>query len=276
MTLPPEHEQAIRNAIEEDVAASADIKTVPAADSSADARRSWLTRAFTARGIGPIARYGGVSSTPMTVEVIDLLGVRRVVRFEHEDDAAKHGPLRAELIRQGAVRAGYITNAKIAGDAYFLMCSLAQVVGGVDPLDEVREYADGYRLEGRRLEGLSFAKGDLYTTLDTIRTYPYSKHLINVWLNALERGDYVGDPPQPPLVIDRDGGEWTSITHFGCYVRWGRDQPGTIRNDALAGRVVELGGRRWLAKAWEGTTRARRRRIITVLVRFPDDGEGGV
>jgi hypothetical protein len=151
------------------------------------------------------------------------------------------------------LKAAPITSAKIAGDAFYVLCKLARVVGGHNPLDEAREWIDGYRHEADRIE-VSLARADLYQTLDTLRRYPYSKRHINLWLNAVERYGRADEPPAPPLALDRHkGGEWASITHLATYVRWGRDQPGTISSDALAGRVVELGGKRWTARP--GTTR---------------------
>jgi hypothetical protein len=118
----------------------------------------------------------------------------------------------------------------------------------------------------------SFAKRELYTTLDQIRTFLYSKRQINLWMNATERGTYA-PAPQPPLFVDEHGGEWTSVTHLATYIRWGREHTGVVNNKALAGLVVELGGKRWQAKAWDDTTRQRQRRIVAVLLRLPAVGE---
>lgn len=252
------------------------------------ARRAWLAWAFNVPSgwrIGEIVRYGAADVTPMTVELIPPGdGKPRLVRFEEEREAVKHSTLRATLIRDGGLRAAQITSAKIAGDAYYVMCALARVVGGGDPTDEVREWLGGYRLEARR-EDRSFAKADLYGTLEALRAYPYSKRQINQWLATLERlrpGERAPEPPRPPLFVDDRRGEWTSITHLATYIRWGRDQPGTISNKALAGLVVELGGQRWRARAWDATTRDRQHQIASVLVRLPaeesatdDDEESG-
>jgi hypothetical protein len=209
----------------------------------------------------------------MTFEIVPPGdGKPKIVRLEEERDAAKNGTLRLALTRDAGLRAEPITNARVAGDAYYELCKLARVVGGSDPLDEAQEWVDGYRVEAERLS-LSLARRDLYATLDALRSYPYSKRQINLWISRVERGELAGDPPRPPLVIDDKGGEWTSITHLATYVRWGRDRPGVIRDDALAGRVVELGGERWRASAWDATTRQRRERIITVLVRLPGADE---
>lgn len=254
---------------------------VPGDNATDPARRKWLAWAFTVPAgsrIGEVTRFGASDRTPMTIEIVPPGDGRpRIVRLEEERDAAKNGTLRLALIRDTGLNAAPIANAKVAGDAYYVLCKLARVVGGSDPRDEVREWVDGYRSEAKRME-FSFAKRDLYATLDALRGHPYSKRHINLWINAVERGEFAGEPPQPPLAIDSKGAEWTSITHLATYVRWGRDQPGTISNDALAGRVVELGGQRWLARAWDGTTRERRHRIITVLVRLPsveDDSDEG-
>jgi hypothetical protein len=203
--------------VHDDLPDELNIKAVPAAKASADDRRAWLAFAFTAGGVGEVIRYGGVSCTPMTVEVIDQLRTRRIVRFDHERDAERHGTLRAELIRQGMVRAEHVTNGKVAGDAYFLMCSLGRVLGGVDPHDEVSEWISGYRLEARRIE-LSFAKGDLYRALDTIRRYPYSKRQINLWLDAVDGHGNAGEPPRPPLVttVGAASGHRSHISRATC------------------------------------------------------------
>jgi hypothetical protein len=268
-----------------DESKGADAKHPVPGDNATDPdRRRWLAWAFTVPPgwrVGEVVRYGGASCTPMTIEVAPPGdGGSKIVRLEEERDAAKNGTLRHALTRDAGLKAAAITNAKVAGDAYYVLCKLARVVGSSDPRDETREWVDGYREEANRLP-LSFAKGELYETLDALRRYPYSKRQINLWLAAIERyGGEAGEPPRPPLAIDTArGGEWTSITHLSTYVRWGRDQPGTIRNDALAGRVVELGGERWAASAWDRTDRQRERRIITVLVRLPsvendvDEGE---
>lgn len=262
----------------------ADAKRPVPGDNATDPdRRDWLAWASTipARSrIGEVTRYGAASRTPMTIEIVPPGdGKPTMVRLEEERDAARNGALRLALTRDAGLKAAPITNAKIAGDAYYVLCKLARVVGGGDPRDETREWIDGYREEAKRLE-LSFAKGDLHGTLDALRRYPYSKRQINLWLAEAERHGELGagEPPRPPLAIDGKGGEWTSITHLATYIRWGRDQPGTISNEALAGRVVELGGTRWKASAWDGTTRQRQDRITTVLVRLPtakDDPEGG-
>jgi hypothetical protein len=70
------------------------------------------------------------------------------------------------------------------------------------------------------------------------------------------------------LIVHR-AEEWTSITHLGTYHRFGRDHSGTISDRKLAALVVELGGERWDADAWDATNRKRQHRIITVMVRFP-------
>lgn len=246
---------------------------VPGDNATDPERRAWLRWAFTISDgwdIGEITRYGARSRTPMTVEIVPPgHGTPRLVRLEEEQEAAKHGSLRLALTRDAGLSGAAITNAKIAGDAYYVMCKLARVIGSSDPLDETREVIDGYREEATR-EKQSLAKPDLYRTLDWLRRFPYSKRQINLWLAALERGDGKNrEAPRPPLLVDDQGGEWTSITHLATYYRWGREQPGVIANDALAGRVVELGGVRWKASAWDSTTRERQRRIITVLVRLP-------
>ena len=155
------------------------------------------------------------------------------MRIEEERDAAKHATLRLALTRDAGLKAAQITNGKIAGDAYYVLCRFARVVGGVDPRDEVWEVVDGYRHEANRLR-LSLARADLFGSLDRLRSYPYSKRQINLWLNAVEHHGEIGagEPPRPPLVVDGKGGEWTSITHLATYVRWGRDRPGTIAEAA--------------------------------------------
>jgi hypothetical protein len=253
----------------------ADIKVVPGASAPPDARRAWLTLAFAANGVGEVVRWGGESVTAMTVEIFNQLEERRVVRFEHEDDATRHGTLRAELIRQAGVRAEHITNAKIAGDVYFLLCSLARIEGPLDPLSEVREWMAGYRLDAAR-EPFSLAKPDLYRTLDRIRNYPYDRKLLALWQRDLERrGEMARDArPKPPLFVERTNeGEWTSISHFACYVRWDLDIGVPISSKTLAGRVVEVGGDRRRTVAWDATTRTRQHRIEAVLIRFPDERE---
>jgi hypothetical protein len=243
-------------------------------DSATDpVRRAWLEWAFTVPTgwrVGEVVRYGAADCTPMTIEILPPGGgTPRIVRFEEERDAAKNGTLRLALTRDAGLSAAPVASVRTAGDAYYVLCKLARVVGGGDPRDETCEWIDGYRLDAERIS-LSFARRDLFATLNALRSYPYSKRQINVWMARVERGERAGDPPRPPLAVDKDDGEWTSITHLATYVRWGRDQPGVIRNDALAGRVVELGGRRWEAKAWDDMTRQRQQRIITVLVRLPD------
>ena len=88
-------------------------------------------------------------------------------------------------------------------------------------------------------------------------------------MERLEPKEPAPKPPAPPLLIVDKADEWTSITHLATYIRWGRDQPGVISNKALAGLVVELGGERWRARAWDTTTRDRQHQICTVLVRLP-------
>jgi hypothetical protein len=252
-------------------------------DSATDPeRREWLEWAFSVPDgwrVGEVTRHGGGSHTPMTVELVPPGdGKPRVVRLEEERDAAKQGTLRLALTRDAGLRAAPITNAKVAGDAYYVLCALGRVVGSGDPRDEAREWIDGYRQEALHLD-LSLAKGALHATLDQLRRHPYSKRQINLWLGTVERHgvEVAGEPPRPPLVIDttsprrddRPPGEWTSITHLATYVRWGREHAGVINPEALAGHVVELGGRRWRASAWDTTTRQRKDRIITVLVRLP-------
>src|SRR5262245_43763479 len=161
---------------------------------------------------GEPIRYGGTKRTPMVLPVIPPgNGQPRRVRFEEERDAEKPGTLRAALIRDGGLRAEHITGNKIAGDFYWVLCQVARVVGAINPLDELREQLDGYRLEARR-ETHAFGKGDLYGTLDALRRYPYSKRQINQWLAALEHlapGQHPPPPPRPPLFVDdRDAGEW--------------------------------------------------------------------
>jgi len=254
--------------------------TVPGDTATDPERREWLERAFSVPDgwrIGEVTRYGGGSHTPMTVELVPPGGGKpRVVRLEEEREAARQQTLRLALTRDAGLRGGPITNAKVAGDAYYVLCALAQLHGGGDPRDEALEWIDGYRQEAVQLP-LSLAKGHLYLTLDRLRRHPYSKRKINLWVAAVERDTMTaGEPPRPPLVIDptprpdgRPPGEWTSITHLATYVRWGREHGGVILPEALGGRVIELGGKRWKASAWDGTTRQRRRRISTVLVRLP-------
>jgi hypothetical protein len=253
---------------------------VPGDNATDPERREWLEWAFSVpdgHRIGEVTRYGGADHAPMTVEIVPPgNGKPRVARLEEEREAAKQGTLRLALTRDAGLRAAPITNAKLAGDAYYVLCALARVVGGSDPRAQTREWIDGYRQEAERLY-LSLAKGHLYATLDRLRRHPYSKRKINLWLAEVERNpDTAGDPPCPPLIVDQtprlDGrppGEWTSITHLATHIRWGREHAGTISNDALAGRVVELGGKRWEAAAWNDTTRQRQHRIATVLVRLP-------
>ncbi len=263
------------DALDADDAARKGKPGFPGDGASDPHRRDWLVWAFSVPNgsrIGEVTRYGAADVTPMTIEIIPPGdGKARLVRFEEEREASKHATLRAALIRDGGLRAEQITNAKIAGDAYYLLCKLARVVGGADPRDEVREWLDGYREEAKRTER-SLAKRDLYATLDALRCYPYSKRQINLWLSAMERlrpGERAPQPPAPPLfVVDKDA-EWTSITHLATYVRWGRDQPGTISNKALAGLVVELGGERQRMRAWNDSKRERQHQICTVLVRLP-------
>ena len=235
-------------------------------------RREWLGWLFSVPPgftVGEVTRFGAADVTPMTIEIVPPNGdPPQVVRFEEEQAAAGHGALRRALTRDAGLRAEHVTSGKAAGDAYYLLCKLARVLGGGDPRDAAEEWISGYRLEAKR-ENYSLRKGDLHATLDALRSYPYSKRQINVWLNALDRGDFA-EEPKPPLIVDEKGGEWTSITHLATYVRWGRDQPGVIGNKALAGLVVELGGKRWLARAWDTTTRQRQHEIRTVLVRLPD------
>lgn len=241
-------------------------------DGASDPQRErWLEWAFSVpKGsrVGEVIRYGADDVTPMTVEVVPPgNGKPRIVRFEEERQAANHGTLRRALVRDGDLRAEHITSAKVAGDAYYLLCKLARVVGSNDPQDKVREWCDGYREDAER-HACSLAKGDLHETLDRLRRYPYSKRQINLWLAAQERGEFAQEP-RPPLFEDSKGGEWTSITHLATYIRWGRDQPGVIDNTALSGLVVELGGEKWVAQGWDATTRQRQHKITTVLVRLP-------
>lgn len=243
---------------------------VPGEGASDPERRGWLRTIFSVPDgweLGEVVRYGATARTPLTIELLPPGGGDpRVVQFDEEEDAARPGSLRMALGRAG-LRAAWIANAKIAGDVYYVLCKLAKVIGGQHPLDELREQIDGYRLEARP-EPHSFRKGYLYGTLAALRAWPYSKRQINLWLAALERGADV-DPPVPPLFVDDEGGEWTSVTHLATYIRWGRDQPGVISNEALAGRVVQLGGTRWRARAWDATTRERQNQIAIVLIRLP-------
>lgn len=250
---------------------------VPRPDASDPDWRNWLAWAASATDghrIGDVIRYGATRHTPMTVEILPPgTGRPRTVRFQEERDACKHGTLREALIGDGGLLAEHITNAKIAGDFYYGLCRLARVVAGVGQLDEIRESVDGYREEADRIQQ-SFEKRDLFNTLDQLRCWPYSKREINLWMAAMERRQPTDPPPappapRPPLFSDGKGGEWTSITHLATYIRWGRDQSGVIPNDALCSGVVELGGDRWKASAWDKSTRDRVRRITTVLVRLP-------
>ena len=249
----------------------------PADGASDPQRRDWLEHAFSVpagSSIGKVIRYGADDVTPMTVEILPGTGKPRLVRFDEERQAAKHGTLRAALTRDAGLRGQHITGPKIAGDAYYLLCQLATVIGSNDPRDKAQEWISGYREEAKRVK-CSLAKSDLYVTLDSLRSYPYSKRQINLWLATVERRgiEAAGEPPQPPLLIDGKKGEWTSITHMATYVRWGRDQPGVIDPTALAGLIVELGGERQKLQAWDTTTRQRQDHIVTVMVRFPPVGE---
>ena len=246
-------------------------------------RRQWLEWAFSIPAgshVGEITRYGADDVTPMTVEIVPPgSGKPQLVRFEEEQQAQKPATLRAALTRDAGLRAEHITSSKIAGDVYYVLCRLARILGGGDPRDEVREWIDGYRDAATRITA-SLAKTDLYMTLDMLRHFPYSKRHINLWLRAMERvhpSDPVPEQPRPPLLIDEDAGEWTSISHLATFIRWDSDQGGTMNSRRLAGFVAELGGKRWKADAWDDTTQARRRRIVAVMVRLPavseDDSE---
>ena len=247
----------------------------PGDNASDPQRRQWLEWAFsTSAGshVGEITRYGAGDVTPMTVEIIPPgNGKARLVRFEEEQHAAQLGTLRKALIRDASLRAEHITSAKIAGDVYYVLCRLARIVGGSDPRDEVREWIDGYRDAATRITA-SLAKTDLYMTLDMLRHFPYSKQHINLWLRAMERthpNDPAPERPRPPLLIDEQAGEWTSISHLATFIRWDRDQGGTMNSKRLAGFVVWLGGKSWKADAWDVSSRQRVRRIMTLLVRLP-------
>ena len=247
-------------------------------------RRQWLEWAFSVSAgshVGEITRYGADDVTPMTVEIIPPgNGKPQLVRFEEEHQAQKPASLRSALTRDAGLRAEHITSAKIAGDVYYVLCRLARVLGGGDPRDEVREWIDGYRDAATRISG-SLAKVELYMTLDMLRHFPYSKRHINLWLRAMERlraDERPPEQPRPPLLVDEDGGEWTSISHLATFIRWDRDQGGTMNSRRLAGFVAELGGKRWKADAWDDTSRGRRRRIVAVMVRLPavEDVSGDV
>ena len=238
-------------------------------------RRQWLEWAFSVPAgshVGEITRYGADDITPMTVEIIPPgNGKPQLVRFEEEHQAQKPATLRSALTRDASLRAEHITSSKIAGDVYYVLCRLARIVGGGDPKDEVREWIDGYRDAATRITA-SLAKTDLYMTLDMLRHFPYSKQHINLWLRAMERAhpsDPAPDRPRPPLLVDEQAGEWTSISHLATFIRWDRDHGGTMNSRRLAGFVAELGGRRWKADAWDVSSRQRVRRIVALMVRLP-------
>jgi hypothetical protein len=254
--------------------AKADKLPVPGPGSTNPKRRQWLQWAasITEGKIGDVVRYGGVIETPLTIEIKPPGGGEpTIVRFPEERDIVKHQVLRTALIGQGGVQAERITNGKIAGDFYYVLCSLADIVAPVRALDEMQEWCDGCREEATRLD-FDFSRAHLFNTLGAMRDFPYSRRDLDIYRGRKERcgpGDVVPAKPKPPLFIDPDGGEWISVTHLGTYVRHGREHHGVINNKALAAGVVELGGRRWKADAWDKTTRGRVKRTTTVLLRLP-------
>jgi hypothetical protein len=250
--------------------------TVPGAGATDPQRRAWLEWAASiteGSSVGDIVRYGGVAETPLTIEIKPPGGGRpKIVRFAEERDIVKHQALRGALIGQGGVQAAQITSGKIAGDFYYVLCGLARVVAPVRALDELQEWCDGCREDAHRLS-FEFDRPHLFRTLEAMRDFPYGKRDLDIYRGKVERrrpDDPMPTMPQPPLFIDPDGGEWISVTYLGAYIRHGREHHGVITNKALAAGVVELGGRRWKADAWDKTTRSRLRRITTVLLRLPE------
>jgi hypothetical protein len=76
-------------------------------------------------------------------------GSASLVRFEEEREVGNPKALRGALARDASLRGATITNAKVAGDAYYVLIgALATVVGHADPRAEFRRV--GRRLPTRR------------------------------------------------------------------------------------------------------------------------------
>jgi hypothetical protein len=254
--------------------ADIDLKDVPTSASTDPQRRAWLAEAFGAPDgyrIGEVVRYGATERTPMTVQVLPPgSGRPLLVRFEEERQARNHAALRGALSGSAArLRGGALTNGKIAGDAYYVLCSLARVVGRLDPLTEAQEWIDDYRDAATRIEGHDLTRRGVFASLETLRDWPYSKLAIGLHRAAEERGQTGVAPPRPPLLIDEHGREWTSMRHLGTFIRHDIERAEAISDRALAGRVQEIGGQRRKLNVWDRTDRARQERIGMVLVGFP-------
>lgn len=250
-----------------------DLKAVPTSTSTDPERRAWLGALFSlADGftIGEPVRYGATSSSPMTIPILGPGGdVASTVRFEAEREIGNPQALRGALARDANLRGATITSAKVAGDAYYVLCELAQIVGRADPRSEARAWIDDYQEAAEPIEGHELSRGRAFAAVDALRHFPYSKRAINLHLAAQERG-HMSVEPQPPLLIDnRTKRAWTSITHLGTYVRHGRDFAETISDTALAGRVLEHGCQRRALNVWDRSDRKRSKRISIVLIGFP-------
>lgn len=255
--------------------AAADLKHVPGSTATDPERRAWLRAAFSVSSgfeIGEPVRFGGTSRSPMMIPILGPDGaVAATVRFDEEREASNPKDLRGALARDANLRGASITNAKVAGDAYYVLCDLARVVGRMDPLSEAGEWIDDYRRHAEEIEGHELGRRGAYHALDALRRFPYSKRAIHLHIAALERGEHRDHAPRPPLLIDAETGRaWTSVTHLGTFVRHDRDRPDGISDTALVGRVLEHGCERWALNVWDRPDRQRVERIKMVLVGFPE------
>jgi hypothetical protein len=256
-----------------------DLKLVPDASASDPQRRAWLEAVFALPDqlrIGEPVRYGGSSITPLSIPILGPDGTEAaLVRFEEEREISKAANLRAVLARDANLRGTTINSGKTAGDVYYVLCSLAKVVGRPDPRAEAREWIQEYRRVAIPIEGFELTRRGAFAALDALRNFPYSKRAINLHLRAVERQQAdPNDAPRPPLLIDaKTGREWTSASHLGAFIRHDLERPESINDRAISGRVVENGGERRPMSVWDRSDRKRRECIGMVLIGLPEEAE---
>jgi hypothetical protein len=252
------------------------LSEVPGAIATDPERRAWLHALFSIPSgfnIGEPVRFGGSSQTPLAIPILGPDGrIAATVRFERESEASSAKDLRHALARDANLRGATITSAKVAGDAYYVLCSLARVVGRGDPLGEASEWIDEYLRAAVALEGHELGRRGGFKALEALRAWPYSKRVIGLYLHAVERGQGNGlEPPRPPLLVDaRTGRGWTSARHLGTFVRHDLDAIGAVRDGELVGRALEVGCERLDLSLWDRSDRRRSKRIGMVLVGFPE------
>lgn len=253
---------------------------VPGPGATDPERRAWLAALFNLENgftVGEPTRFGGTSRSPMMIPILAPGGiVAATIRFEEEREIGNPRALRGALARDAGVRGATINSGKSAGDVYYVLCALAKTIGRLDPLIEAAEWIDEYQRDALPITGYELGRRGAFQALDALRTYPYSKRAINLYIAAVERGITTpGDaPPRPPLLIDETTGRaWTSAKHLGTFVRHDRDRAEPITDTALVGRVLEQGCERLELNVWDRSDRKRRERIKMVLIGFPEPPE---